>query len=745
MTSTSVLQLFLRRTRAGTLALVALGFSLLQAIQVLFYQLPPKTAIVNGLAEIFTGWILTEFIIWRAGGSFSHLVEQLHNSRRYIRQQQALSQVVEALARAIEDNEIYHTLAQGLHQAMGYPYVRLYQRNRNTNTWQLRESKGYLPGAVESHLRQQVHQLNEVQTALALPPVPRLDDTFDIPTGVLLPILVEDTTDAILWVGSNKDTDLTDDLPLLNTATLQTAIALARAHLLHTERYRARQLLALRDTMTEILAEPELMPLLKAVLHRAIALLNATGGDMGLFNPTTQEIEIAFSYNMGRDYAGTRMKLGEGAMGRAAQQRSVINIADYANWEGRSPQYTSGIWHGVSAAPLIVGETLVGAIGVVRNKPNQPFSDEDINLLMLFAQQAALAIQNARLYQTALRASEQQRAIYQVSQEIVSSLDPERAYIAIHQATARLMPAEAFAICLLNKEENCIEAVYLTDHHGRVPVKRIGIGEGLSGKVIASGKPIRIGDVPNINNEYPGIQPIHFGEPHSVRSVLAVPMRLGDEVRGMLSAQSYQSYAYTDEDEQTLITLANQAMIAIENARLFAHTEQMAMIDELTQIYNRRHLFELAALELERANRYQYTLAVLMFDIDHFKRVNDTYGHLVGDTVLKTVAWTCHQILRSTDTLGRYGGEEFVVLLPETDLKAALVVAERLRLQVERTRVNTPNGSISVTISIGVTTLRKGGEPLLNLFNRVDQVLYRAKQNGRNCFESEPPPQATEP
>lgn len=168
-----------------------------------------------------------------------------------------------------------------------------------------------------------------------------------------------------------------------------------------------------------------------------------------------------------------------------------------------------------------------------------------------------------------------------------------------------------------------------------------------------------------------------------------------------------------------------------EEKKLQKKLQHMATTDALTQIMNRGHLIETGEKELVRAMRYKRDLAVVFFDVDHFKRINDSYGHLAGDRVLVELCSICKSRVRESDHIGRYGGEEFVLILPETTYDAAFGVAEKLRSAVEKSVVVCEEQTISVTASFGVASY-KDGESLDALFNRADQSLYRAKEGGRN-------------
>ncbi|MEK7787822.1 MAG: GGDEF domain-containing protein, partial [Chloroflexota bacterium] len=181
------------------------------------------------------------------------------------------------------------------------------------------------------------------------------------------------------------------------------------------------------------------------------------------------------------------------------------------------------------------------------------------------------------------------------------------------------------------------------------------------------------------------------------------------------------------------------AATAIGNARLFSEVQRLAVIDSLTGIYNRRQFFTLAAREFERSRRYHEPLSAIMLDIDHFKRVNDTYGHAAGDQVLRVIAVECCGRMREADLLARYGGEEFAILMPVTDRQSALAGAERLRHHIARLSIQSDSELLTITISIGVATLDETCKDVETLVNRADHALYAAKRAGRNQVKAYEP------
>ena len=222
-------------------------------------------------------------------------------------------------------------------------------------------------------------------------------------------------------------------------------------------------------------------------------------------------------------------------------------------------------WLGV---PMIVRDRVIGILAIDSTKPDY-FTEESVRLVSAFASQAATSIENSRLYEEAIQSAERRAILHRASQEIAhASQDPEQVYAAVHRASEQLMPAEAFAITLLDEQNNETIGVYLVDKGGRSPVDRVPAGSGLSGMVMSSGMPVITNDL--LINPIPGS--VHFGEEEEVRSLLAVPLRLGTKVIGMLSVQSYQPYAYSQENQESLEMLAAHAAVAIENARLYAET-----------------------------------------------------------------------------------------------------------------------------------------------------------------------------
>jgi len=245
-----------------------------------------------------------------------------------------------------------------------------------------------------------------------------------------------------------------------------------------------------------------------------------------------------------------------------------------------------------------------------------------------------------------------------------------------------------------------------------------------------TGRPMAISDT----RLYPDWNPLP--ENTWVRSYIGMPLMVRQRTIGFLSLFSNIPGFYTEDHAERLAAFASQTATAIENARLYSEVQQKADTDELTGLRNRRSLFELGSREVERAVRFKYPLSILMIDLDYFKQVNDNFGHPVGDRLLVALADQFRHNLRNVDLIGRYGGDEFIALLPENDLEHALIIARRLMKAINDAKIETAHGKASVGASIGVATLSGETTTLSGLIEKADQALYKAKEAGRGLVVS---------
>jgi two-component system cell cycle response regulator len=213
----------------------------------------------------------------------------------------------------------------------------------------------------------------------------------------------------------------------------------------------------------------------------------------------------------------------------------------------------------------------------------------------------------------------------------------------------------------------------------------------------------------------------------------AVPVSTNNRLAGMLAVAGRRVARLSPGNEAFLGQVANQAYIVMENARLFERVRNLSIRDSLTDLYNHRHVMDLVSVEFSRVGRYQEAFSLLMIDIDNFKKVNDEYGHPAGDAVLKDLAGIVKETVRTVDVVGRYGGEEFVAVLPHTAHELALETAERVRRRIHEHVFLAGESKIHVTVSVGVASYPSANvDSPSTLIREADKALYRAKEAGRD-------------
>lgn len=312
--------------------------------------------------------------------------------------------------------------------------------------------------------------------------------------------------------------------------------------------------------------------------------------------------------------------------------------------------------------------------------------------------------------------------LHQIAQRIGSQIDLGQTLELIATETRSVVPYDELMIFLLEPETQRL-IQQRTSRSGPKPTLEIPLGEGLIGNVARHGVNLRL-------DQLAGVEEAYLAD---FQSALIVPIASDEQQLGVIAFFHREARAFDARGERMVALLASQVAIAIKNAQLYETTQQLAITDGMTGVYNRRYFQRQLESEFRRAPRFGYPVALAIIDVDYFKKFNDVHGHLLGDQALRSVAQILKDSVRETDVVARYGGEEFAVILPETNSEHALEVAERIRKHVAQHtfwgRGQTP---ISVTVSIGIASKLAAEIKADELIELADRALYEAKHAGRN-------------
>lgn len=382
------------------------------------------------------------------------------------------------------------------------------------------------------------------------------------------------------------------------------------------------------------------------------------------------------------------------------------------------------------ALPLVADNQKLG-LAVLTYQVEHTFTPQEVTAGEQAARQIALAISKGRALTTAQHRAQELDALQKATAAVLSTLDLEKLLGQILDAAISAIPsAHRGSLHLLARDTGQLQLRAIQGYtDSRIRSLSRASGDSHTARSVRERKPIL---VHGAQAEQVYGRGESGSEVREVVSALIAPLVLAEDTLGAISLESYRPYAFTPADLQLLVSFATTATTAIHNAQLHAEVQKQAITDTLTGLYNRRGFNELGRREVERALRFGRPLTALMLDIDYFKNVNDLYGHLVGDKVLIGLASRFLQELRQIDLLGRYGGDEFVALLPETDLLNAISVAERLRKVVAGATFASAALPVKITLSAGVSSLGPEIRDLTSLVQKADSALYEAKRAGRD-------------
>jgi diguanylate cyclase (GGDEF)-like protein len=538
-----------------------------------------------------------------------------------------------------------------------------------------------------------------------------------------------------------------EDVRLMEIFASQAAVVIENTRLLSAERRSAEELSVLHKisiAATEAKDENELIERTMVLISERLYPDNF---GILLMDENREELYLHSSYWLGERFKPVRIPVSTGISGsvaRSGKSRCVNDVSlapDYIVMDERTQSEL--------CAPLKIGEHVIGVINAESSRINA-FTREDENLMATMAGQIAIAIQRLRTsdverHQTSqlIRSNALIRILADVGARAAAAPDPEGVMSILGNELVKIG-----MICLvaLPRDSRHVTVVY-TSAPKRVikfiertvkrpisdipiPYERLMVYSGRDPRPELLVDPVAVASSILVDFPLKAVNRfLHLLGVSGEMPLCHLPLMVEGKLHGVLWLWGE---GLRESDLPTLTIFANQVAIALQNARLMAEVHRLATTDEGTGIFNRRHFFQLAEQEFSRTRRYKHPLSAIIVDVDEFKAFNDHYGHIVGDQVLRQVAQALKNNLREGDILGRYGGEEFSILLPSTEIESARKVAERLCEQVAAAGVRTEKEMLSVTVSIGVAELKPEMSNLLALVEIADQAMYAAKEEGGN-------------
>ncbi len=369
-------------------------------------------------------------------------------------------------------------------------------------------------------------------------------------------------------------------------------------------------------------------------------------------------------------------------------------------------------------APILVNGKATGVMAAMSTTREYVFEQRDLDVLKTAAGQVSVAIENARLFAEEQLRSRQFAFLNNVSKTAISSEDAEQMLAEIVGHIQKNFRFDHIGIAILDYATKEIEIKAEAGTTARETGKRIPVNVGIMGKVA------RTGEAVCINAGDPGqFQALLT----SSRSALCIPIAYGDTLLGVLNVESEQERAFAEEDRLVMNTLADLLATALHNSFVFQKLQQQSITDGLTSIKTRRFFWEALTGEWKRASRSGRPFSVVLIDLDKFKEVNDTFGHMEGDLVLARVGRLLEQKCRQSNVVARYGGDEFVILMPETGVEQAQILAERLRLWLATDPMLSEH---KITGSFGVASFPLHGFTAEDIIRVADAGMYVSKKAG---------------
>ncbi|MBW6472774.1 MAG: diguanylate cyclase [Anaerolineaceae bacterium] len=382
--------------------------------------------------------------------------------------------------------------------------------------------------------------------------------------------------------------------------------------------------------------------------------------------------------------------------------------------------------------PMYAKDDILGFLTLGSEKKNY-FTNEDISIADAYASQVAVSLQNSRLYAQVNRRLEEQSIMNEIIRIGSSRMGKLEFARAITDQIHRFIKTPGILVLENDPDEKSWYFIDLQDVQEHNIESQYSYDDGLTGYIVQYGKPLLLQSALEVENFLIKNQRSNIGP--FPKTFMGAPMITKDRVIGAIVAHDLENErAYDEEDFKLFLMITSQAAIGFENVRLINQLEYLARTDALTGIYNRGHFHNVSRKILNSVEEEKTQVSMIMMDVDLFKGLNDTHGHQIGDLVLQNTVEVCKSLLRDKDVIGRVGGEEFSIILPETTLEEAKKIAERIRQAIAQIKINNNGSSIQTTVSLGVASSTQVDTGTMDdLIQISDQALYQAKADGRNC------------
>ena len=679
--------------------------------------------------------------------------QMLDVTQKQANRQAALLQISTELSKTFDETDIFQHVVDGLEKNLGFEHVGILTVDDATGERVLRAGSSW-PRSVRLPSGQGLSERPLLDGKLHYSPDVNIEPQYFSGidgSEVDVPIWLDSKVTGVLSVESPRlDAFQPADFEVLSSASNLTSLALARTRSIEAERRQYGELQVLHQVAlaaTQATTEDELIEQATKIIGENLYLDN-----FGILLLDQEKLVLRphYSYHLSGTLEIINVPLGTGVSGQVAANgnpQRIDDIENLTNYLDIDPKTRSEL-----CVPLMVGGEMLGVINAESTQV-AAFSEDDERLLDTLASQLASTLVRLRSVETQqrwfvrmVRSNELISALANVAALIEKAYEPEEVMRLLGQELKRLYMECLIALYQPEKQELSVRYTTFDNlslqsfrQYSGVTLQDLRIDAG----IINSFVDLLDQPKPTVLDDLVGLVKATFNHlPERTIADLLKAMKLSPDTlvihlpllfEGRLLGMLWLwGENLSEQDIQAMSVFANQVAVALENARLFAEVRRLAITDDLTRLYNRRHTYELARIEFNRARRYKRSISAIMIDIDHFKRVNDQFGHPGGDEVLRFIAEKMRLYLRDTDILGRYGGEEFLIVLPETDSVGAVAVAERIREAIAEASIPTEKGEAAITLSLGVAAYNETTHDLETLIARADQALYVSKYKGRN-------------